>query len=125
MPQQEKEVSLEQFKAFLEQFHTTGVSDAYRFLGCHAQNRDGVDGFVFGPGRRRRSILRVTGDFNSGTRKTQLCSPWAAACGRRFRGSLSPVSAIALHQNKKGGRTVYKTDYGNHCGVLPGYGKHH
>ncbi len=41
---------MEQFKAFLEQFHTTGVSDAYRFLGCHAQNRDGVDGFVFRPG---------------------------------------------------------------------------
>ena len=55
---------MEQFKAFLEQFHTTGVSDAYRFLGCHAQNRDGVDGFVFRTWAPQAQSVRVTGDFN-------------------------------------------------------------
>ena len=55
---------MEQFKAFLEQFHTSGVSDAYRFLGCHAQNRDGVDGFVFRTWAPQAQSVRVTGDFN-------------------------------------------------------------
>ena len=38
---------MEQFQAFLEQFHTSGAADAYRYLGCHPEVREGTEGFVF------------------------------------------------------------------------------
>jgi 1,4-alpha-glucan branching enzyme len=38
---------MEQFQVFLEQFHTSGAADAYRYLGCHPEVCEGTEGFVF------------------------------------------------------------------------------
>ena len=55
---------MQQFQTFLEQFHTTGVSDAYNYLGCHAETREGESGFLFRTWAPRAASVRVTGDFN-------------------------------------------------------------
>jgi len=116
----ERGQSMEQFKAFLEQFHTTGVSDAYRFLGCHAQNRDGVDGFVFRTWAPRAQSVRVTGDFNFWNEEDLPMQPVGCGVWEAFSRFAQPGQRYKLCIKTKDGRTVYKTDpYGNRCGVLP------
>ena len=111
---------MEQFKAFLEQFHTTGVSDAYRFLGCHAQNRDGVDGFVFRTWAPQAQSVRVTGDFNFWNEEDLPMQPVGCGVWEAFSRFAQPGQRYKLCIKTKDGRTVYKTDpYGNRCGVLP------
>ena len=111
---------MEQFKAFLEQFHNTGVSDAYRFLGCHAQNRDGVDGFVFRTWAPRAQSVRVTGDFNFWNEEDLPMQPVGCGVWEAFSRFAQPGQRYKLCIKTKDGRTVYKTDpYGNRCGVLP------
>ena len=111
---------MEQLKAFLEQFHTTGVSDAYRFLGCHAQNRDGVDGFVFRTWAPRAQSVRVTGDFNFWNEEDLPMQPVGCGVWEAFSRFAQPGQRYKLCIKTKDGRTVYKTDpYGNRCGVLP------
>ena len=111
---------MEQFKAFLEQFHTTGVSDAYRFLGCHAQNRDGVDGFVFRTWAPQAQSARVTGDFNFWNEEDLPMQPVGCGVWEAFSRFAQPGQRYKLCIKTKDGRTVYKTDpYGNRCGVLP------
>ena len=111
---------MEQFKAFLEQFHTTGVSDAYRFLGCHAQNRDGVDGFVFRTWAPQAQSVRVTGDFNFWNEEDLPMQPVGCGVWEAFSRFAQPGQRYKLCIKTRDGRTVYKTDpYGNRCGVLP------
>ncbi len=111
---------MEQFKAFLEQFHTTGVSDAYRFLGCHAQNRDGVDGFVFRTWAPQAQSVRVTGDFNFWNEEDLPMQPVGCGVWEAFSRFAQPGQRYKLCIKTKDGRTIYKTDpYGNRCGVLP------
>ena len=111
---------MEQFKACLEQFHTTGVSDAYRFLGCHAQNRDGVDGFVFRTWAPQAQSVRVTGDFNFWNEEDLPMQPVGCGVWEAFSRFAQPGQRYKLCIKTKDGRTVYKTDpYGNRCGVLP------
>ena len=111
---------MEQFKAFLEQFHTTGVSNAYRFLGCHAQNRDGVDGFVFRTWAPQAQSVRVTGDFNFWNEEDLPMQPVGCGVWEAFSRFAQPGQRYKLCIKTKDGRTVYKTDpYGNRCGVLP------
>ena len=111
---------MEQFKAFLEQFHTTGVSDAYRFLGCHAQNRDGVDGFVFRTWAPRAQSVRVTGDFNFWNEEDLPMQPVGCGVWEAFSRFAQPGQRYKLCIKTRDGRTAYKTDpYGNRCGVLP------
>ncbi len=111
---------MEQFKAFLEQFHTTGVSDAYRFLGCHAQNRDGVDGFVFRTWAPQAQSVRVTGDFNFWNEEDLPMQPVGCGVWETFSRFAQPGQRYKLCIKTRDGRTVYKTDpYGNRCGVLP------
>ena len=111
---------MEQFKAFLEQFHTTGVSDAYRFLGCHAQNRDGVDGFVFRTWAPQAQSVCVTGDFNFWNEEDLPMQPVGCGVWEAFSRFAQPGQRYKLCIKTKDGRTVYKTDpYGNRCGVLP------
>ena len=111
---------MEQFKAFLEQFHTTGVSDAYRLLGCHAQNRDGVDGFVFRTWAPQAQSVRVTGDFNFWNEEDLPMQPVGCGVWEAFSRFAQPGQRYKLCIKTKDGRTIYKTDpYGNRCGVLP------
>lgn len=111
---------MEQFKAFLEQFHTTGVSDAYRFLGCHAQNRDGVDGFVFRTWAPQAQSVRVTGDFNFWNEEDLPMQPVGCGVWEAFSRFAQPGQRYKLCIKTRDGRTAYKTDpYGNRCGVLP------
>ena len=111
---------MEQFKAFLEQFHTTGASDAYRFLGCHAACRDEKNGFIFRTWAPQAASVRVTGDFNFWNEEDLPMQPVGYGVWEAFSEFARPGQRYKLCIRTKDGRTVYKTDpYGNRCGVLP------
>lgn len=51
-------------QAFLESYHNGSCIRAYDYLGCHPENRDGVDGYVFRVWAPNAQSVRVVGDFN-------------------------------------------------------------
>ncbi|MBP3305690.1 MAG: 1,4-alpha-glucan branching protein GlgB [Oscillospiraceae bacterium] len=50
--------------AFLRDYHSGTAVRAYEFMGCHPENRDGVDGSVFRVWAPNAAAVHVTGDFN-------------------------------------------------------------
>ena len=111
---------MEQFQAFLEQFHTSGAADAYRYLGCHPEVREGVNGFVFRTWAPQAQSVRVTGDFNFWNEEDLPMQPVGCGVWEAFSRFAQPGQRYKLCIKTKDGRTVYKTDpYGNRCGVLP------
>lgn len=53
-----------ELSTFLYYYHTGTSTQCYEFLGCHPQNRDGVDGFVFRVWAPNAKAVSVVGDFN-------------------------------------------------------------
>ena len=111
---------MEQFQAFLEQFHTSGAADAYRYLGCHPEVREGVNGFVFRTWAPQAQSVRVTGDFNFWNEEDLPMQPVGCGVWEAFSKFAKAGQRYKLCVKTKDGRTIYKTDpYGNRCGVLP------
>ena len=54
----------EELSTFLYYYHNGVSTHAYEFLGCHPENRDGVDGFVFRVWAPNAQGVSVVGDFN-------------------------------------------------------------
>ena len=54
----------EELSTFLYYYHTGTSTRAYEFLGCHPEQRDGVDGFVFRVWAPNAQAVSVVGDFN-------------------------------------------------------------
>ena len=111
---------MEQFQAFLEQFHTSGAADAYRFLGCHAQERGGESGFVFRTWAPQAQSVRVTGDFNFWNEEDLPMQPVGFGVWEAFSKFARTGQRYKLCIKTNDGRTIYKTDpYGRRCGILP------
>ena len=111
---------MEQFQAFLEQFHTSGAADAYRYLGCHPEVREGVNGFVFRTWAPQAQSVRVTGDFNFWNEEDLPMQQVGHGVWEAFSKFAQAGQRYKLCVKTKDGRTIYKTDpYGNRCGVLP------
>ena len=111
---------MEQFQAFLEQFHTSGTADAYRYLGCHPEVREGVNGFVFRTWAPQAQSVRVTGDFNFWNEEDLPMQPVGCGVWEAFSKFAQAGQHYKFCVKTKDGRTIYKTDpYGNRCGVLP------
>ena len=111
---------MEQFQAFLEQFHTNGAADAYRYLGCHPEVREGTEGFVFRTWAPQAQSVRVTGDFNFWNEEDLPMQPVGCGVWEAFSKFAKAGQRYKLCVKTKDGRTIYKTDpYGNRCGVLP------
>ena len=111
---------MEQFQAFLEQFHTSGAADAYRYLGCHPEVREGAEGFVFRTWAPQAQSVRVTGDFNFWNEEDLPMQPVGCGVWEAFSKFAQAGQRYKLCVKTKDGRTIYKTDpYGNRCGVLP------
>ena len=111
---------MEQFQVFLEQFHTSGAADAYRYLGCHPEVREGVNGFVFRTWAPQAQSVRVTGDFNFWNEEDLPMQPVGCGVWEAFSKFAQAGQHYKFCVKTKDGRTIYKTDpYGNRCGVLP------
>ncbi len=52
------------FNEFIYHYHNGSSTHAFEFLGCHAEERDGVPGFVFRVWAPNAQKISVVGDFN-------------------------------------------------------------
>ncbi len=109
-----------QMETFLTQFHATGSAEAYRFLGCHAEMRNGAPGFVFRTWAPRAQSVRVVGDFNFWNEEDLPMMQLGNGVWEAFSVYAKPGQRYQLCIKTADGRTIYKTDpYGLRCGVLP------
>ncbi len=52
------------FEEFIYHYHNGSGTHAFEFLGCHAESRDGVEGFTFRVWAPNAGSVSVAGDFN-------------------------------------------------------------
>ncbi len=52
------------FNEFVYHYHNGSSTHAFEFLGCHPENREGTDGFVFRVWAPNARSISVVGDFN-------------------------------------------------------------
>ena len=101
---------------FLEQFHTTGCADAFRYMGCHFA--DG--GAVFRVWAPKAESVSVVGDFNFWNEQDLPMQKISDGVWEAFSVYAQPGGAYKYCVTGQNGRKVYKTDpYGTRCKALP------
>ena len=106
----------ESLQHFLEQFHTTGCADAFRYMGCHFA--DG--GAVFRVWAPKAESVSVVGDFNFWNEQDLPMQKISDGVWEAFSVYVQPGGAYKYCVTGQNGRKVYKTDpYGTRCKALP------
>ena len=106
----------ESLQHFLEQFHTTGCADAFRYMGCHFA--DG--GAVFRVWAPKAESVSVVGDFNFWNEQDLPMQKISDGVWEAFSVYAQPGGAYKYCVTGQIGRKVYKTDpYGTRCKALP------
>ena len=106
----------ESLQHFLEQFHTTGCADAFRYMGCHFA--DG--GAVFRVWAPKAESVSVVGDFNFWNEQDLPMQKISDGVWEAFSVYAQPGGAYKYCVIGQNGRKVYKTDpYGTRCKALP------
>ena len=107
---------MESLQHFLEQFHTTGCADAFRYMGCHFA--DG--GAVFRVWAPKAESVSVVGDFNFWNEQDLPMQKISDGVWEAFSVYAQPGGAYKYCVTGQNGRKVYKTDpYGTRCKALP------
>ena len=107
---------MESLLHFLEQFHTTGCADAFRYMGCHFA--DG--GAVFRVWAPKAESVSVVGDFNFWNEQDLPMQKISDGVWEAFSVYAQPGGAYKYCVTGQNGRKVYKTDpYGTRCKALP------
>lgn len=57
-------IMTEGLRSFLNEYHGGLCGNAYEYLGCHRERREGADGFVFRVWAPNAQAVHVVGDFN-------------------------------------------------------------
>ena len=106
----------ESLQHFLEQFHTTGCADAFRYMGCHFA--DG--GAVFRVWAPKAESVSVVGDFNFWNEQDLPMQKISDGVWEAFSVYAQPGGAYKYCVTGQNGRKVYKTDTnGTRCKALP------
>ncbi len=106
----------ESLQHFLEQFHTTGCADAFRYMGCHFA--DG--GAVFRVWAPKSDAVSVVGYFNFWNEQDLPMQKISDGVWEAFSVYAQPGGAYKYCVTGQNGRKVYKTDpYGTRCKALP------
>ena len=106
----------ESLQHFLEQFHTTGCADAFRYMGCHFA--DG--GAVFRVWAPKAESVSVVGDFNFWNEQDLPMQKISDGVWEALSVYAQPGGAYKYCVTGQNGRKVYKTDpYGTRCKALP------
>ena len=106
----------ESLQHFLEQFHTTGCADAFRYMGCHFA--DG--GAVFRVWAPKAESVSVVGDFNFWNEQDLPMQKISDGVWEAFSVYAQSGGAYKYCVTGQNGRKVYKTDpYGTRCKALP------
>ena len=93
---------------------------AYTFLGCHAEQRDGVNGYVFRVWAPHAQGVSVTGDWNFWNPEDMPMTPVKNGVWEAFSANAQEGQAYKYFVRRANGSTVYKADpYGFQTQKLP------
>ncbi len=100
----------DQLRTFLEEYHTGISTCAYDFLGCHRENRDGRDGFVFRVWAPNAKSVSVVGDFNFWNASDLPMIKFARGIWEVWSGYAREGDAYKYLVEHHDGKTIYKAD---------------
>ena len=96
--------------ALLAAFHGGSADHAYEYLGCHPQQRCGVDGFVFRLWAPNAQQIHVVGDFNFWNTDDLPMVKISKGVWEAFSPHAKEGSAYKYLIRHWDGKTVYKAD---------------
>ncbi len=109
-----------QLKAALERFSKGESCDAYRFMGCHREVREGQDGYVFRVWAPHAKSVRVTGRFNSWDCQSPTMEPIGSGVWERFIPGVQVFDEYKYYIERPDGSFVFRGDpYGFHTCTRP------
>jgi 1,4-alpha-glucan branching enzyme len=91
-------------------FHAGTADHAFEYLGCHPQQRDGVDGFVFRVWAPGAQSIHVTGDFNFWNTEDLPMEKISRGVWEVWTSLPAAGSAYKYMIRHWDGKTVYKAD---------------
>ncbi len=104
----------------LERFNAGNSSDAYRFMGCHPQHRDGQDGYVFRVWAPHARSVRVLGRFNDWDRSAPVMERLTAGIWESFVPNAQLYDEYKYYIERPDGSFVFKADpYAFHACTRP------
>ena len=101
-------------------FHSGENIRAYRLLGCHAETRDGAEGFVFRVWAPKAQRISVVGDFNFWNPDDLVMQRLDSGIWEAFSANARRGGAYKYLIRGANGKEVFKTDpYGTRTCRLP------
>ena len=107
-------------KDALARFSAGTCSDAYRFMGCHRDVLDGVEGYVFRVWAPHALSVRVLGRFNEWDVDAPVMERIASGIWEQFVPNAQPYDEYKYYIERPDGTFVFKSDpYGVHTCTRP------
>ena len=95
---------------FLREFHSGAAVNAYEFLGCHPESRNGISGFVFRVWAPNAHSVHVVGDFNFWNPEDLPMSKISPGVWEAWSEHAAEGGAYKYLVQHWSGRRVYKAD---------------
>ena len=109
-----------QLKAALERFSKGESHDAYRFMGCHREVREGREGYIFRVWAPHAKSVRVTGQFNNWDCQSPAMEPIGSGIWERFIPGVQVYEEYKYYIQRPDGSFVFRGDpYGFHTCTRP------
>lgn len=98
-----------------------GVSDnAYQFMGCHRETREGTEGYVFRVWAPNAKSVRLLGRFNNWDKEAPVMEKITDSVWERFVGNAEVFDEYKYYIERSDGTFVFKSDpYGFHMCTRP------
>ena len=100
----------EALRTLLEAYHGGTSIHAYEFLGCHRENRGGIDGFVFRVWAPNAKSVHVVGDFNFWNTEDLPMEKISQGVWEAWSHYAAAGCAYKYLVTHPSGRSVYKAD---------------
>ena len=97
-------------QTYINEYHNGTCTRAFEFLGCHPQNRDGVQGFVFRVWAPNAQFVHVVGDFNFWNGQDLPMEKISQGIWEAWSPNPTEGSAYKYLVRHWSGKTVYKAD---------------
>jgi len=97
-------------RSFTERYHNSLCTDAYDFLGCHAEVRDGIPGYVFRLWAPKAKAVSVVGDFNFWNPQDLPMENLSNGIWEAWSANAKNGQAYKFYVTRPNGTPIYKAD---------------
>lgn len=110
----------DQLSDVIARFNAGTSTDAYQFLGCHKQEVDGQEGYVFRVWAPHAKSVRVLGRFNDWDKASPPMERIAPAIWERFIPGVQIYDEYKFYIERPDGTFVFRADpYATHSATRP------